>query len=199
MIPSLPPEHTLTLCEKHAPYLSKLRALYSEMDEQYEQAASRYGFICRGCDDNCCRTRFYHYTHLEYLYIMEGFYQLPAEMRRNITLNAREVHRQMEAEDKLFGLMCPLNMEDKCILYPHRPMICRLHGIPHELRKPGSPAQYHQGCIAFHNRHGDKPYFEFDRTPLYIELSRLEREFKTTTKMASKVKLTVAEMLLIEI
>ena len=191
-------ELALPLCEDYSPYLSKLKALYSEMDERYENTASRYGFVCRGCEDNCCRTRFYHHTCLEYLYMKEGFNQLSDEMRHKVRANARSVYLQMEADEKAFGPMCPLNMEERCILYAHRPMICRLHGIPHELRKPGSQARYHQGCNAFHKRHGEKPYFEFDRTPLYMAQARLEKDLKSAMKMTAKIKFTIAEMLVMQ-
>jgi Fe-S-cluster containining protein len=198
MISQLSPEHTLVLDNEYLPYLYRLKALYADMDEQYENAASHYGFICRGCDDNCCRTRFYHHTLLEYLYIMEGFKQLSGEMRRKVRKQARRVCNRMAEENIPFGHMCPLNIKERCILYAHRPMICRLHGIPHELRKPGASARYHQGCKAFHERHKGKSYFEFDRTPLYIRLSRMEKDFRSDMNMTTKLKLTVAEMLIIE-
>ena len=198
MISPMASEHTLALCEEYSAYLSKLKALYKKMDEKYENAASHYGFICRGCEDNCCRTRFYHYTHLEYLYIMDGFHRLEVETRHNIKKQAHRVRNQMAKDDKTFGHMCPLNFEYRCILYEYRPMICRLHGIPHELRKPGSPAQYHQGCNAFHKRHREKSYLKFDRTPLYVDLASMEREFKAAMNMATKIKLTVADMLIME-
>ncbi len=43
------------------------------MDLKYKEAADYYGFDCTGCEDNCCFTRFFHHTLLEYLYIMEGY------------------------------------------------------------------------------------------------------------------------------
>ena len=135
MISPLSSGHTLPQPSEYLPCLSKLKALYAEMDRQYEHAASHYGFICSGCDDNCCRTRFYHHTFLEYLYIIDGFNRLSAEIKRETRNRARKVCNQMNEENTPFGQMCPLNFEGRCILYIHRPMICRLHGIPHELRK----------------------------------------------------------------
>ena len=43
------------------------------MDADYASVSRAYGFTCRGCDENCCRTKFYHHTFLEYLYIKAGF------------------------------------------------------------------------------------------------------------------------------
>jgi len=198
MISSLSSEHTLPQRSEYLPYLSKLKALYAEMDRQYEHAASYYGFICSGCDDNCCRTRFYHHTFLEYLFIIEGVNRLSAEIKQKTRNRARKVYNQMNEENTSFGQMCPLNFEGRCILYEHRPMICRLHGIPHELRQPGPAIQYHQGCSAFHNRHKGKSYFGFDRTPIYFKLARLEKDIRTVMNMTYKIKMTVAEMLIIE-
>ncbi|MBW1898368.1 MAG: hypothetical protein JRI61_04830 [Deltaproteobacteria bacterium] len=55
-----------------APFFIRLQKIYSNMDEQYRQTAEYYGFNCRGCDDNCCRTLFFHHTHIEFFYLMEG-------------------------------------------------------------------------------------------------------------------------------
>jgi Fe-S-cluster containining protein len=189
-------KHVLLQDAIYSPYLVRLVDIYDEMDKTYEETACRYGFICRGCDDNCCRTRFYHHTFLEYLYLREGFGALPKETKQEITNRARVVCDQMPREIDRFVQICPLNFDGRCILYAHRPMICRLHGIPHELRKPGTDVQYHQGCAAFHNQYKDSAYFRFDRTPLYLNLAKLEKGLKTAMGITDRVRITVAEMLI---
>jgi len=92
-------------------------------------------------------------------------------------------------------LMCPLNFDAVCILYPYRPMICRLHGIPHELHKPGQNPVYGPGCETFDCRCGDKGYFKFDRTPFYRDMAALEQEARKTLGLAEKIRMTVAEMI----
>lgn len=92
--------------------------------------------------------------------------------------------------------MCPLNAEDRCQVYAHRPMICRLHGIPHELRFPGRPPQQNPGCEEFHRRCGRSGDHPFDRTPLYTELARLESECRQALMLRRKIRMTIAEMLL---
>ncbi|RLC07770.1 MAG: hypothetical protein DRI57_25320 [Deltaproteobacteria bacterium] len=74
-------------------------------------------------------------------------------------------------------------------------MICRLHGIPHELRKPGQSAAHHPGCEAFTEQCEEKGCFKFDRTPFYIEMASLERDMKQALGTARKLKMTVAQML----
>jgi len=81
-------------------------------------------------------------------------------------------------------------------MYEHRLMICRLHGIPYEFTPPGRDRVYGEGCAIFSSRHGDQPYIPFDRTPFYSELSALEREFRQTTGIYEKIKMTIAEMIL---
>ena len=192
----LPLNHVLSQDAIYSPYLVRLKDIYDEMDRTYEEAAHRYGFVCRGCDDNCCRTRFYHHTFLEYLYLREGFRVLPKETKREIKNRARVLCDQTAREIDRFVQMCPLNLDERCILYAHRPMICRLHGIPHELRKPGMDVQYHQGCVAFHSQYKDSFYFRFDRTPLYLNLGKLEKGLKTAMGITDRVRITVAEMLI---
>ena len=75
-------------------------------------------------------------------------------------------------------------------------MICRLHGIPHELRKPGQPAVRVPGCDAFTDRFKEKDYFKFDRTPLYMEMAGLGKELREAVGFSEKIKMTVADMVL---
>jgi len=77
-------------------------------------------------------------------------------------------------------------------------MICRLHGIPHELKRPGQNPVYGPGCGAFDRRCGGKGYLKFDRTPFYRDMAMLEQEVKQTLGVAGKFRMTVAEMILTE-
>ena len=168
------------------------------MDLKYSETAAYYGFNCTGCEDNCCLTRFYHHTVLEYLYILEGFHNLDPGKQAEIKARALEVRRKSVEADKkgkLLRRMCPLNSGGKCILYLHRPMICRLHGIPHELHKPGQGIAYGLGCEAFSKYCSKKDYYRFDRTPFYMEMASLEKQLKQAAGITTKVKMTVADML----
>ncbi len=182
----------------YAPFLEQLQANYAAMDRQYDQAAAHYRFDCHACTDNCCRTRFYHFTYVEYLYIMEGVRALRPDRQFEIKSRALEISRKTAALDKQgkpVRLMCPLNFEKLCILYPYRPMICRLHGIPHELRKSANNHIYGGGCETFDRRCRAKNYFTFDRTPFYMKMAALENQFKQATGIAGKIRMTIAEML----
>ncbi len=181
----------------YALFLDRLRILYAAMDKKYREIASYYGFNCSGCTNNCCFTRFFHHTLLEYLYIKEGFDSLAHEKQVEVTAKALEVCRksdQADAKGISARLMCPLNFDGLCILYSRRPMICRLHGIPHELHSSGQNAISGPGCEVFIEQCGHKGRFKINRTPFYVEMAALEKTLRQKVGMTQKVKLTVAQM-----
>ena len=182
----------------YASFLTRLKEIFSTMDKRYKETSVHYGFACTGCEDNCCLTRFHHHTLLEYFYLLEGFQAIDPFRQVEIAQRAAMVCEEADKADhngEIFRLMCPLNVGGLCLLYEHRPMICRLHGLPHELRCPGRMPDYGPGCEAFTSQCGELPYYPFDRTPFYLEMARLEKELKEATGFDGKLKLTVAEMI----
>jgi Fe-S-cluster containining protein len=181
--------------------LDRLAALFQQMDQAYAAVADQYGFHCKGCQDNCCQTRFYHHTLIEYLYLLEGVRQLDRATWQAVRSQALSVIDQMAQADrqgKAPRIMCPLNQDGLCLVYDHRPMICRLHGIPHELHRPNGSVQKNPGCDAFFEQcreHGKSDYIPFDRTPLYRSMAMLERTLRSQTGFQEKIKLTIAQML----
>jgi Fe-S-cluster containining protein len=181
-----------------APFLMRLKKIYAVMDQKYQEAADYYGFNCKGCEDNCCLTRFYHYTLVEYLYIKEGFHRLENKKQAEVKQRSLSVCQEYDEAD-IKGTpvkqMCPVNFENLCALYPYRPMICRLHGIPHELQKVGQGILNSPGCGTFALKcHGKTP-FKFDRTPFYMQMAVLEKEMKQAAGMTQKIKMTVAQII----
>jgi len=193
-----PSIHLDTRPEELAPYLEKLADLFNRMEKAYDAVAGAYGFTCTGCEDNCCLTLFFHHTLLEYLYLYRGYAQLPGEEQAHLQAAAARVNREVaSAAEKGVPLrvMCPLNRQGRCTLYRHRPMICRLHGIPNEMRRPGGPAARSPGCGDFDRQCGQRPYIPFDRTPLYAEMARAERALREMVGFGEKIRLTVAQMI----
>jgi Fe-S-cluster containining protein len=179
-------------------HLEKLADLFSRMEKAYETVAAAYGFECAGCEDNCCLTLFYHHTLLEYLYLYRGYAQLPAAERARLQHAAAQVNQALEQADKkrkAVRSMCPLNREGRCTLYRYRPMICRLHGIPNEMRRSGHAPARGAGCGDFDRQCGDRPYIPFDRTPLYAEMARAEQTLREAVGFREKIRLTVAQMI----
>ena len=188
----------LVLLDRHAPLIAKLTELYTVMDQQYQRAADHYGFVCTGCDDNCCYTQFFHHTIIEYGFLRNGYNVLDPVRQGEIQHRAIQYCRtiqQVGTPSSSQRPMCPLNENSRCILYAHRPMICRLHGLPHEFRKPGSAAVQGSGCHLFEAQFGAHDYVTFDRTPLYRRMAMLEMELRQALQLKAKIKMTVAEML----
>ena len=181
-----------------SPFLKRLKKIFAFMDQKYQEAAAYYGFNCKGCEDNCCLTRFYHYTLIEYLYIKEGFHCLENKKQVEVKQKSLAVCRKIDEVDikgKPVKQMCPVNFENLCVLYPYRPMICRLHGIPHELQRVGQGIFNSPGCGTFALKCHGKTHFKFDRTPFYMKMASLEKEMKQTVGMTQKIKMTVAQMI----
>jgi len=174
-------------------YLERLRNLYENMDRAYGEAMAFYGFDCTGCQDNCCRTYFFHYTIAEYLYLIRGLSTLEGGVREEIIRWAQAMGDPGQKENYL----CPLNLHGRCLLYPYRAMICRLHGLPFEVQRPDGLMDEGPGCDRF-KKEGIRrglPYRRIDRTPFYRDLAILEREIRQEIQYPRKFKLTIAEML----
>lgn len=178
----------------------RLKKIFSGMDATYDEIAASYGFNCTGCEDSCCLTRFHHHTVLEYIYVAEGFSRLDDKKKEESLEKAEAVVREYKEAD-LAGAtpraMCPLNSEGLCTIYEHRPMICRMHGLPHELRPPGRQTVRSPGCDLFYETTGDRDYIPFDRTPFYSELAQTERDLRLKLNFNGRIKMTISEMILI--
>jgi len=181
----------------YAPAMEALARLFARMDADYERAAQSHGFVCRGCDDNCCRTRFYHHTLVEYLYLRQGLKALPDSDRARIEARAAQTVAGLADGGRgpsSEATLCPLNAQGRCILYAHRPMICRLHGIPHQLQRPDGRRQAGPGCGDFDRQCGVSSPPLLDRTPLYSALVELERDLRRRLGFPDKIRMTIAQM-----
>jgi len=174
---------------RQRPFMDRLGALFEKMDRRYSEVADRCGFHCRGCEDSCCKTTFYHHTLVEYLYLNAGVRSLAKELQAKILLLSEDVLANPDA-----GRFCPLNDAGRCLLYTHRPMICRLHGIAHELRRPDGSVHRGPGCAAFDSAAGSEPGIALDRTEFYWELSKLEKEAREAFGFSHKIKMTISQM-----
>ncbi|VEN72735.1 conserved hypothetical protein [Candidatus Desulfarcum epimagneticum] len=184
------------------PFFEKFKRLCRVMDEKYHEAAQASGFECQGCRDNCCMTHFYHHTFLEYFYLIQGYDRLDDETRRLVLKKAVDARQKAEAfenekKDARPRIMCPVNIEGRCALYERRPMICRLHGVACEMRR-GPRVLKGPGCGEFDVQSKESKggkHAVLDRTPLYMEMARLEKSVRQSFGLPSKIKMTVAEMI----
>ena len=173
-----------------------LSALFDAMDKAWDEIAQTYGFQCQGCEDNCCHSLFFHHTHVEKTYLSYGFSLLEESQRRKILARAAAYCEITFSGPNPVSRKepCPLLMNGRCGVYAFRPMICRMHGLPHEIHRPGLPPLKGPGCAAgaFENRSGTP----FDRTPFYREMAAVEMAFRQAQGKTGKIKETVAQILL---
>ena len=182
----------------YEPFLRRLQGVYQAMDEAYGRTARGYGFDCRGCEDNCCRTRFHHHTLAEYLYLLQGYGRLDGNSQRAIRQRAQCYQNdppRSPGRQRRPGRLCPLNVNGSCSLYDHRPMICRLHGIPYKLRRVGQQPAVGSGCNVFSEQNMGRRYIRFDRTPLYRMMADIEKALRSALGTTRKVKMSIADML----
>ncbi len=171
--------------------------LFDSMDKTWDQVAAGYFFQCNGCEDNCCKSLFFHHTYIEKAYLLHGFNGLDKNRQTAILNRAQNYYNKTFNQPgavKSHKINCPVNENDLCILYQFRPMICRLHGLPHELQRPGSDPVKSPGCNA--GLFNDKPYIKFDRTPFYQKMSQIELLFRKTLNKTGRIKESIAQMLI---
>lgn len=181
-----------------APFMDRLQALFADMDAEYERIAASCGFKCRGCEDNCCLTRFYHHTIAEYLYLWMGFQSSPQADQKAMVQAAEKVARQTalsEQQGQPIRIMCPVNQDGWCRLYFHRPMICRLHGVAHKFQRPDGGTAQGPGCDWFDRTAQHVPCEPLDRTLFYAHTARLEKNLRETLVFSGRIRMTVAEMI----
>ncbi len=189
----------LTLSRQLPDYRDRIIAVYAQMDAAYEAVAGHFGFVCDGCEDNCCRTRFRHHTLIEVAYLIEGFEALDSGLRHRVAEQARVYRRTLrdaEIRGRPFRHWCPLNQAGRCILYAHRPMICRLHGLPHIMRHPARGLIQGAGCHMFEIEGRNKAPRPLDRSGIYQDLARLEQTVRRASGWRAPISMTVADMLL---
>ncbi len=172
---------------KYNSFLEKLGKNFVVMDRMYSEISEFYRFNCTECKDNCCKSLFYHYTLLEYLYLQKGFFRLN---------NTEKDRIKKKAADKTdHRSMCPVNFNGLCALYAYRPMICRLHGIPHILNKPNGDIIKNSGCETFTEKIKTDENYRLNRTGFYMDMAVLEKELRHSAGFSYKIKLTVAQMI----
>ncbi|MEH0022434.1 MAG: hypothetical protein V6Z89_22485 [Desulfobacter sp.] len=184
----------------HTPdFFQQLAALFQDMDRAWNETARQYDFECTGCEDNCCLSLFFHHTHIEKAYLVHGFNGLDTAEKNEILARARaycdetfDLDRDTDASSK--KIPCPLLVDGRCRLYLYRPMICRMHGLPHEIQRPGFPAVTGPGCHA--GRFDEKNGRPFDRTPFYRQMAEIEMGFRIQTNQSGKIKQTIAQILM---
>ncbi len=185
------------------PLVHELEDIYRQLQLEYERVAGELVFSCSGCPDNCCDSFFLHHTYAEWAYLWIGFRQLDPARQDELTARSRSWLAQCE-KARLDGerpqVMCPLNENGLCVLYHHRLLVCRTHGVPASMTRPDGQTLHFPGCFRCQElvdgRSGAGPVPRVERTPLLRQLALLEsRLLENKRHLVPKVRLTIAEML----
>ncbi len=132
-------------------YLKKYKKLMESTDQIFEKIKSDFPKEVK-CEPGCteCCFALFDLSLAEALYLNEKFSELDHDLKNSILIEADKADRQLtkikkelykehqqgvperEILEKASRLKvrCPLLVENKCILYDHRPITCRLYGIP---------------------------------------------------------------------
>jgi len=181
-------------------FVQQVAYLYRDMENAYDGAAKDLNFSCTGCPDNCCDSFFQHHTYTEWTYLWLGLKTLDSTQQQ--TIHAKATRYVVETESALARgerpiMMCPLNEDELCTLYPYRMMLCRLHGVPATLTRPDGKKLEFPGCFRCQElTPAESPTRTLDRTRFLQRLVDLEIRLLGSRRMtAPKVKLTIAQMI----
>lgn len=188
--------------------VGRMAQIYEEMESGYDQVAAQLKFSCEGCPDNCCDSWFQHHTFVEWGYLWLGFCQLAEAQQEDILERSRLYIAGCEqalARDERPQIMCPLNEKGRCVLYAHRLMVCRTHGVPATMQRPDGQRLNFPGCFRCqelveqtfpHESEVQSVVPRTERTLLLRRLAMLEDELMDgKRRLYPRIKLTIAQML----
>ena len=177
----------------------RLVEIYHRMDDAYSAVAEKVGLTCQGCDGvKCCTVDLTLHTFMEMHYLRRGFDSLDGAAQRTILEHCRTIVRAKQEDpwgDAYRESVCALNHNGTCMLYAHRPMICRLAGLPHFFVRPDGTKKHSGGCTTFQKKIDTfSPDLEIDRTDFYRDMAALEMEIALDRGQRTAPK-TIAETL----
>lgn len=184
-----------------APYFLQYEALSKAADQVFARVKAEFP-DCVRCREECadCCHALFDLTLIEALYINEKFKaQYTGEAReallekankadRTIHKLKRNAYRDLKAgksEDDILAALgdervrCPLlNVGDMCDMYQHRPITCRLYGIPTSIGGKGRTCS----LSAFE---GGKPYPTADIDKIHGRLQAISAELLRDIRSAN--------------
>ncbi len=181
-------------------FLDALSSVYKDLDRAYEEVAGFYGLTCEGCEDNCCQSPFFINTLVEHLYLMEGLHRLTEAKKAEILQRAnayQSAYARTSRAEVNFRMFCPLNQDQKCLLYDHRPMMCRLYGVPGVMDSPKGGSVEFPGCSRFEGL-GKEVSRRLQRTEFYRRVSEIEAELRRKLVYYQRYKKTIAQAIIDE-
>ncbi len=181
----------------------RLEEIYRKLQGEYDRVARDLHFSCHECPDNCCDSYFLHHTYAEWAFLWIGFRRLDAQQQSSLLERS---HIWLDQCEKAMTIgerpqvMCPLNEHGLCMLYEHRLLVCRTHGVPARITRPDGQELRFPGCfrcqeiVATDFLSKQPPHVA--RTSLLHSLALLENQLLGGKRhLLPKVRITIAEML----
>lgn len=140
------------------PFFQDYELLLSHVDDLLRKfAADNPQLLSCGLETSRCCYEYLEISFIEAGYLNHNMNKRLASGERNAAIEmAREVGQKIRRIKRVLAeksepgslagdalreaykneqILCPLNVDDKCILYPYRPLACRLYGWPLDLRE----------------------------------------------------------------
>lgn len=184
-------------------FIGRLVEIYQQLQVEYDRVSRDLNFSCDGCPDNCCDSYFLHHTYIEWAFLWIGFRRLAASRQATLLHRSRiwlEQCKKTLARGERPQEMCPLNDNGLCVLYEHRLLVCRTHGVPATITRPDGQELHFPGCFRCQElvteKYQQKQPPRVVRTKLLHGLAMLENQLLEGKRhLVPKVRITIAEML----
>lgn len=193
---------------------SRYSAIAKTADSLFKIIQEKYPLSVK-CRIHCCDCCFaiFGVFPIEAAYISYHFSRLDRKVRRDVIRRAEKSEVEMlKAHDRLeevfednqrmknFGLgkqrvKCPLLKNKKeCVLYDHRPIICRVYGVPFSVKTEGKKSPSYVCGISDFEAKVSYPTVKLDN--IYQQLVELSREMLTETAKGKKAQPKKANLML---
>lgn len=115
---------TLDMLENFKKYLEIIE---TRLLNKYFEAQKDYIHCKEGCA-GCCQEGEYPTSDLELMYLTAGYQKLDKETQDIVNKNIDEIKAKLaNSDDKMY--QCPFLINNRCIVYEYRTLICRTHGL----------------------------------------------------------------------
>ena len=113
------------MLENYVTYLCFLDGKFKKFFEKQKP----FIFCKKGCG-KCCRGAQFPYSQIEVEYLMIGLWQLDVHTKEIIAENLARITEQKEKfEGDVFRYDCPFLINDECVVYNFRGIVCRSFGL----------------------------------------------------------------------
>ncbi len=119
--------------EKVAKYTIYLNSVKNILDKYFDN--QKEYIKCRQKCSYCCENGAFPASEIEYSYFKLGFDTLNPKIKTALKTKSLQIYEQrfiyMQKGGDIFDFTysCPFLVEKQCIVYDHRPLVCRINGL----------------------------------------------------------------------